>query len=38
MIRIGKLGNGSRDVQSGKTSNYTGLVAKALDTGYKMIK
>ena len=25
------------DVQSGKTSNYTGLVAKAIDTGYKMI-
>ena len=25
------------DVQSGKTANYVGLVAKALDSGYKMI-
>jgi hypothetical protein len=25
------------DVQSGKTSNYTGLIAKAIDTGYKVI-
>ncbi len=25
------------DVQSGKTANYIGLVAKALDSGYKMI-
>ena len=25
------------DVQSGKTSNYTGLVAKAIDSGYKLI-
>ncbi len=25
------------DVQSGKTSNYTALVAKAIDTGYKLI-
>ena len=25
------------DVQSGKTSNYSGLIAKAIDCGYKMI-
>ena len=25
------------DVQSGKTSNYTGLIAKAIDVGYKVI-
>jgi len=25
------------DVQSGKTSNYTGLIAKAVDSGYKII-
>lgn len=25
------------DVQSGKTSNYCGLIAKAIDSGYKMI-
>ena len=25
------------DVQSGKTSNYIGLIAKAIDCGYKLI-
>ena len=25
------------DVQSGKTANYTGLIAKAIDSGYKLI-
>ena len=24
-------------VQSGKTGNYTGLIAKAIDSGYKFI-
>lgn len=27
----------SGQVQSGKTSNYTGLIAKALDSGYKLV-
>ena len=25
------------DVQSGKTSHYTGLITKAVDSGYKLI-
>ena len=25
------------DVQSGKTANYTGLICKAVDSGYKVV-
>jgi len=36
-IIIGKKGLVVGQVQSGKTSNYTGLICKAADTGYKLI-
>lgn len=36
-IIIGKKGLVVGQVQSGKTSNYTGLICKAADSGYKLI-
>lgn len=36
-IEIDKKGLVVGQVQSGKTSNYTGLICKAADTGYKLI-
>jgi hypothetical protein len=36
-IIVGKKGLVVGQVQSGKTSNYTGLICKAADTGYKLI-
>lgn len=36
-ISYGRRGLIIGDVQSGKTANYTGLICKAADTGYKVI-
>ncbi len=36
-VRIDKRGLVVGQVQSGKTSNYTGLICKAVDAGYKLI-
>lgn len=36
-IIVGKKGLVVGQVQSGKTSNYTGLICKAADSGYKLI-
>jgi len=36
-IMVGKKGLVVGQVQSGKTSNYTGLICKAADAGYKLI-
>jgi hypothetical protein len=36
-VRIDKRGLVVGQVQSGKTSNYTGLICKAADAGYKLI-
>lgn len=36
-IAYGRRGLIIGDVQSGKTANYTGLICKAADTGYKVI-
>ena len=37
MMVNGKEKDGGHHVQSGKTANYTGVISKAFDSGYKLV-